>query len=186
MEDFSQICYRHSVTRRIPRRIRLIQGMLYFSVAVFTFLGTMWGFPMLVLTLGTLFGTWYFMGLMRVEYEYRLDDTRFTVIRHSGMRSRPKAEDFLKLELGDIEAVGYPDSEELEEIEERTAHLKPRRIMYNVSAHDVNRDCAVAYVRGIEEEKGRWLKVYFEPEPELMGYIRKRCPGKVFVYEGGE
>lgn len=181
LHGFDQVCYRHSVMRKIPARIRVIQVMLYMFVGIFTFLGMFIGFPMLVPTLGTLIFAYWYMGIMRVEFEYRLDGTEFTVIRHSGVRQRPRQEEFLKFDMRTVEAVGYPDSEELAAIEERTAQANPRRVICNVSAQDVNRDSAVLYARGKGQEEGRWVKVYFEPENELMGYVRRMCPGKVFI-----
>ena len=86
--QIADITYRQTVVRKIPTANKVILVLLYVCVAVFTFLGTMWGTLMLFPSLGTLFFAWYFMGIARVSYEYRLDGTMLTVLRHSGMRSR--------------------------------------------------------------------------------------------------
>lgn len=180
-QGFERVCYRHSVMRRIPVRIRVIQAMLYLFVGIFAFFGMFIGFPMLVPTLGTLIFAYWYMGTMRVEYEYRLDGTQFTVIRHSGVRQRPKQEEFLRFDMRSVELAGWPDTPELEAVEARTAQANPRRVVCNISAHDVNRDCAVLYARGQGAESGRWVKVYFDAEKELLGYMRRMCPDRVRI-----
>ena len=62
----SEISCRQSVIRKKPTYVYVLLALLYLSVAVFTFLGTMWGFPMLVLSLGTLFFAWYLGGVASV------------------------------------------------------------------------------------------------------------------------
>ena len=43
--EVSNIVYRQSVKRKIPTMKKVILIMLYIAVAIFTFLGTMWGTP---------------------------------------------------------------------------------------------------------------------------------------------
>ena len=31
-------------------------------------------------------------------------------------------------------------------------------------------------------EAGRWLKVYLQPTPELISWLRRLCPGKVAAH----
>ena len=180
------ICYRETVERTIQSHIRVIQFMLYMAVAIFTFLGSMWGFPMLVLSLGTLFFAWYFMGIARVSYEYQLDGTMLTVLRHSGMRSRPKTEDFLHMDLTKLVIMADEGVDLLDEAEAASKAATPRRITYDVSAHDADRGCAVAYCMGTGPEEGRWLKVYMQASPGLRSYLNMICRDKVFVHDERE
>ena len=87
--EISQISYRQSVTRKAPVLMRVLLLLMYVCVGLFTFLGTMWGFPMLVLSLGTLAFAWYYKGEISVSYEYQIDGTHLTIRRLSGpARSR--------------------------------------------------------------------------------------------------
>ena len=169
------------VERHIPSRIRVIQFMLYASVLVFTILGSMFGPLWLFPSLGTLFFSWYFMGEARVHYEYRLNGYQFTVMRISGMRSRQKEVEFLKLDLHRLEIAADEGASILEPAQERFSKAKPRGITYDVSAHDPDRGCAVLYARGIGEEEGRLLRVYFQPSGPLSDALRRLCPGKVRI-----
>lgn len=182
--DIQTICHRESVERKISMQTRIIQFMLYTAVLIFTFLGSMWGVLMLVPTLGTLFFAWYFMGVARMSYEYRLDGYTLNVIRHSGMRSRPKQEDFLTLDLHRLIAIGEEGDPRLEEAERASAAASPRRITYNVSAHDPSRTSFVAYAMGTGEEQGRYIKAYMQPSSQMRQYLRMLCPGK--VYDDGQ
>ena len=186
MVDIRSICYLETVERKIQSHIRVIQFMLYVAVAIFTFLGTMWGFPMLVLSLGTLFFAWYFMGIARVSYEYRLDGTMLTVLRHSGMRSRPKTEDFLHMDLTRLVIMADEGVDLLDEAEAASKAATPRRITYDVSAHDADRGCAVAYCMGTGPEEGRWLKVYMQASPGLRSCLNMICRDRVFVHDERE
>ena len=186
MTNLDSICYRETIERKIQSHIRVIQVLLYLSVAIFTFLGTMWGFPMLVLSLGTLFFSWYFMGLARVSYEYRLDGAMLTVLRHSGTRTRPRTEDFLHMDLKKLVILADEGVDILDEAEAASKAATPRRITYDVSAHDPDRGCAVAYCMGTGPEEGRWLKVYMQVTPGLLSYLNMICRDKVHIYVEGE
>lgn len=177
--EVQNICHRESVERKISMQTRIIQFMLYFAVLVFTFLGSMWGVLMLVPTLGTLFFAWYFMGVARMSYEYRLDGYTFSVIRHSGMRSRPRQEEFLTLDLHELIVIGEEGDPRLEEAERVSAAASPRRITYNVSAHDPSRTAFIAYAKGTGAEQGRYVKAYMHPSAQLRAYLKMLCPGKV-------
>lgn len=177
--EVQNICHRESVERHISMQTRIIQFMLYFAVIIFTFLGTMWGTLMLVPALGTLFFAWYFMGVARMSYEYQLDGYTFHVIRHSGMRSRPKQEDFLTVDLHELIALGEEGDPRLEDAERESAAARPKRITYNVSAHDPSRTSFIAYARGTGEEQGRMLKIYMQPSSQMRLYLKMLCPGKV-------
>lgn len=181
--EVQNICHRESVERKIATQTRVIQGMLYFSVFVFAFLGTMWGTIMLFPTLGTLFFSWYFMGVMRVNYEYRLDGYTLNVIRRSGMHSRPKQEDFLTLDLHQLVILGEEGDPRLEEAERASAAASPRRITYNVSAHDPARPAMIAYAMGTGAEQGRHIKAYMQPSSQMLAYVKLLCPGKVMEDE---
>lgn len=182
----SDLHLRESVQRKIPGTIRVIEALLYVSVVIFAVMGSMGGFLWLVPALGTLFGSWYFMGLARVTYEYRLDGPRLEVKRLSGMRSRPKTEDFLTLELGQLVVAANEGAEQLAAAERASQGAAPKRITYDVSAHDPARGCGVAYAMGVGPESGRWLKVYFQPTRELCACLRLLCPGRVFIHADQE
>lgn len=184
--EISQISYRQSVTRKAPVLMRVLLLLMYVCVGIFTFLGTMWGFPMLVLSLGTLFFTWYFMGLAKVSYEYRLDGAMLTVLRHSGTRTRPKTEDFLHMDLRKLVILADEGVDILDDAEAASKAATPRRITYDVSAHDPDRGCAVAYCMGTGPEEGRWLKVYMQVTPGLLSYLNMICRDKVHIYVEGE
>lgn len=173
------ICYRGSVERKIPGHIRVIEMLLYFSVLVFTVMGSMFGLLWGLLALATLFGAWVFMGITRVSYEYRLDGTQFSVIRHSGMRSRPKAEEFLQVDLRETVILADEGSPLLDEAEATSATAKPRRITYDVSAHDAARGCAVLYV----QDSRCWHKIYLQPQGEFLSYLRLIAREKVHCHD---
>ena len=71
----------------------------------------------------------------------------------------------------------------LDGIEAETKGLNPKRITYNVSAHDPGDDCSVMFLEGVGPETGRVLKVYFQPSPELRRYITRIHPNRVRGYE---
>ena len=173
------ISLRRTVERRIPGYIRIIQGLLYASVLIFTVLGSMFGFIFLPLALGTLFGSWYFMGEARVLYEYRLEGYDLTVMRISGMRSRRREVAFVNLH--NLIAAADEGAEMLEEAEKRSLSGPKRRVTYDVSAHDPARGCALLYAMGTGAEAGRIVRVCFQPAPDLTSALRRLCPGKVMI-----
>lgn len=175
------ISLRRTVERRIPGYIRIIQGLLYASVLIFTVLGSMFGFIFLPLALGTLFGSWYFMGEARVLYEYRLEGYDLTVMRISGMRSRRREVAFVNLDLHNLIAAADEGAEMLEEAEKRSLSGPKRRVTYDVSAHDPARGCALLYAMGTGAEAGHIVRVCFQPAPDLTSALRRLCPGKVMI-----
>ena len=175
------ISLRRTVERRIPGYIRIIQGLLYASVLIFTVLGSMFGFIFLPLALGTLFGSWYFMGEARVLYEYRLEGYDLTVMRISGMRSRRREVAFVHLDLHTLSAAADEGAEMLEEAEKRSLSGPKRRVTYDVSAHDPARGCALLYAMGTGAEAGHIVRVCFQPAPDLTSALRRLCPGKVMI-----
>ena len=74
----------------------------------------------------------------------------------------------------------------LDEAEAASKAATPRRITYDVSAHDADRGCAVAYCMGTGPEEGRWLKVYMQASPGLRSYLNMICRDKVFVHDERE
>ena len=74
----------------------------------------------------------------------------------------------------------------LDEAEAASRAATPRRITYDVSAHDADRGCAVAYCMGTGPEEGRWLKVYMQVTPGLLSYLNMICRDKVHIYVEGE
>lgn len=179
----NEISCRQSVTRRKPSYVYVLLALLYLSVAVFTFLGTMWGFPMLVLSLGTLFFAWYFNGVASVTYEYQLDGYTLRILRHSGMRSRPVSVEFVVLDLTRVLVIAGQGASELEEAQRRFDAAGRQRVTYNTSAQDPDRPSAVLFCEGTGTDSGRLVRVYLQPYPQLMDCLRRLCPGKVFVDE---
>lgn len=175
------ISLRTAVQRHIPVRVRVIQFMLYFAVLVCTIMGSMFGPLWLIPSLGTLFLSWYFMGEARVHYEYRLDGYQFIVMRTSGMRSRQKEVEFLKLDLHSLDIAADEGVDILKDAQARFAQARPKGITYDVSAHDPDRGCAVMYAMGTGPEQSRRVRVYFQPSPALTDALRKLCPGKVRI-----
>lgn len=100
--ELESVYYRESIPRKVPGYIRVIQALLYLAVLIFTVMGSMQGLLWAILAVGTLLGAWLFMGTVRIEYEYCLDGMTFSVIQHSGMRSRPKSEEFLLIDLANL------------------------------------------------------------------------------------
>ena len=83
--EAANIKFRLSVERKKTPLARVVLFLLYFCVVLFTFLGTMWGFPMLILTLGTLFFAWYYKGVHTIFYDYEIDeDGRGAVLTLTG------------------------------------------------------------------------------------------------------
>ena len=184
MAVYDEFKYAQSMPRKIPGRIRVIQWMLYFCVLIFTVMGALQGPIWLFPALGTLFGSWYFMGAARVSYQYRLEGARLTVERTSGLKSRPKTVTFGEFDLTKLIAMGPEGSPLLEKAEAASAAASPKRITYDVSAHDPDKICSVMYLTGLEKGQERALKVFFQPMPELRDYISRIAPDKVFGYDG--
>lgn len=170
----------HSVQRVIPVRVRIIQGMLYAAVALFTLIGTMGGIYWGALAVGTLVFAWYFMGIARTSFVYTLTGTRLRVERISGFLSRPRTEMFGAFELSGIRAMAPEGSPRLEAEEAATRALHPKRIVYDLTSHDKNRDCWVMFLEGVGDDANRQVKAYIEPSPEMLGCIRRAAPGRVW------
>lgn len=181
--DPSSIIVRQSVDRKIATRIRVIQALLYVFVVLFTIIGTTRSFLWLIPPLGTLFLCWYMVGEARVNYEYRLDGYMFTAMRTSGMRSKQRTVEFLNMDLRKMVIMAEDGLSLLDEAEATSKAAVPKRITYDISAHDRNRGCYVMYADGIGAEAGRKLRVFFSPGPELKNAIRMLCPGKVHLSE---
>jgi len=177
----SDISCRQSVRRSIPPYIYALLALLYVCVALFTFLGTMWGFPMLVLSLGTLFFAWYLKGTASVTYDYLLNGASLRITRTSGMRSRPVTKEFVTLDLTRLIVLAGQDAPQLQDAQRRfDAAPKRRRVTYNTSAQDPDRPSALLYAMGTGPEEGMIVRVYLQPSPEMLECLRRLCPGKVF------
>ena len=183
MKVYDSFLYTQNVQRRIPGYIRVIQVLLYLAVAIFAAVGAAEGMAWALLAVATLVGTWYFMGTARVTYIYKLEAARLRVQRVSGLKSRPKKEDFCDFDLTQIRVMAPDNSPALEEAEAETANLEPKRITYDISAHDPDHPCSVMFLTGIGTEKNRQLKVYFQPSGELLRCIRLIAPGQVLGYD---
>ncbi len=183
MADYDGFSYTQSVTRRIPGYIRVIQWLLYFSVFAFTVAGALWGPFWLIPALGTLFGSWYFMGTARVTYQYRLEGARLAVDRISGLKSKPKTTLFGQFDLTKLIAMAPEGSQQLAQAEAASTAGPARRVTYDVSAHDPDNICSVMYLTGVGPEEGRPLKVFFQPDPALREYIRRIAPDRVLGYQ---
>lgn len=181
--EIASVSYRQSVARKLPALVRVLLFLMYAAVAVFTFLGTMWGFPMLVLSLGTLFFAWYYKGEVSVTYEYQIDGYQFVIRRLSGMRSRPRNIEFARLDLSRVIIVGDQNTSVLDEAEAQfQAADKRRRLTYYTSAHDPDKPGVLMYIRGCGPEEGYLLKVYLQPTGPLLDTLRMLCPGRVLAH----
>ena len=181
--ETSSITVRQSVERKVASHIRFLSILLYFCVFLFVIIGTTEGVLWLVPTLGTLFVCWYMLGEARVVYEYQLDGFMFKAMRTSGMRSRQKTVEFLNMDLRKLVIMAEDGLSLLDEAEEDSRTAVPKRITYDISAHDKDKGCYVMYAEGIGSEEGRKLRVYFSPGPELKNALRMLCPGKVNLSE---
>lgn len=179
--DCRNIFYTQTVERKIPGHIRLLRYLLYICVVLFVVIGTTKGPLWLIPPLGTLFLCWYMMGEAHVSYEYRLDGCMFRVLRISGMRGRTRTVHFLNLDLRNLSIMAEEGLSLLDAAEAASCAAVPRRITYDVSAHDADKGCYVAYASGVGEEEGRQLKIYFSPDAQLCSYLRMLCPGKVHL-----
>ena len=180
---FDNITIRQSVERKIPGNIRFLQVLLYIYVFVFVIIGTTKGALWLVPTLGTLFLCWYMVGEASIVYEYQLDGYMLTVMRTSGMRSKQKTVQFLHMDLRNLSIMAEDGLSLLDEAEAASKAAVPKRITYDVSAHDRDKGCYVLYATGIEAEAGRQLRIYMSPGPEMKNALRMLCPGKVHLSE---
>ena len=183
MSELQKLSYAQTVQRRVPGSVRLVQIMLYLAVAVFAVVGASGGIVWGLLAVGTLLLAWYLMGTARVTYLYQLTGTRLRVQRVSGFKSRPKTEDFGNFVLTRLRVMAPEDSPFLDEAEADTRDLNPKRVTYNVSSRDTGSVCSVMFLEGVDQESGLWLKVYFEPSPELRNHIARIRPGRVRGYD---
>lgn len=181
--DFSNVSCKCSVTRKIHSSTRVIQALLYLCVFIFVIIGMHGSFLWLIPTLGTLFFAWYYMGEAKVTYDYELEGTQFKVIRISGMRSKTKIVEFLKLDMNDVIIISEENTSRLDEAEALTASAQPKRVTYFVNTQDPNKVCLVMYAKGSGADEGRYVKVYMNPSPEMLEHMRLMCPGRVFPYE---
>ena len=182
--EAANLTFRMTVERKKKALYYVVLFLLYFCVVLFTFLGTMWGFPMLILTLGTLFFAWYYKGIHTITYDYELDGYDFRIRRLSGLRQYTKNVLFVHLDLHDVIVVGAQGSDEVAEIEARFQQTpRARRVEYLTSAHDPDKPGIVMYANGIELEQGYLVKVYLQPSVHLINTLRKLCPGKVYARE---
>lgn len=179
--QFENVIVRQSVERKIAGHIRVLQVMLYFCVFLFVIIGTTKGVLWLVPTLGTLFLCWYMVGEASVVYEYQLDGCMLRVMRTSGMRSKQRTVEFLNLDLRRISIMAEDGLSILDEAEAESRAAVPKRITYDVSAHDKDKGCYVAYAKGIGVEEGRTLRVYMSPGPEMKHALRMICRDKVHL-----
>ena len=181
--EYESLTIRQSVERRVGGNIRVLQMLLYIYVFFFMIIGMTKGVLWLVPTLGTLFLCWYMMGEARVYYEYQLDGYILKALRTSGMRSRQKTVEFLNMDLRKLVIMAEDGLSLLDEAEAASKAAVPKRITYDVSAHDRDKGCYVMYAEGIGPEAGRKLRVFFSPGPEMKNAIRMLCPGKVHLSE---
>lgn len=180
--DVTSITLRQSITRKKTAFQIVTLFLLYFCIVLFTFLGTMWGFPMLILTLGTLFFAWYYKGVISITYEYQIDGHDFRILRLSGTRQRPVNVEFCHLNLQDMITVVDQGTDPFFEMEKRFDILpKHKRVTYYTSAHNPDRPGVVMYANGIETEAGKLVRVYLQPSGQLLHTLKLLCPGKVIA-----
>ena len=180
--EVNNITLRQSIRRERRLLSTILILLMYFCVIIFTFLGTMWGFPMLVLSLGTLFFAWYYKGITSVTYEYQIDGYEFIIRRIWGLRGYTKNIEFARIDLSRVIVIGDQFTEVLEEAEAMFQQSpKQRRVTYYTSAHNPNRPGILLYARGIGQEEGYIVKVYLQPSGELMHVLKMLCPGKMYA-----
>ncbi|MGX8705433.1 MAG: hypothetical protein ACSW8J_02540, partial [bacterium] len=176
MERIQDMACSHSVQRVIPVRVRIIQGMLYIAVALFTFIGTMGGLYWGALAVGTLVFSWYYMGIARTTFLYELTGTRLRVQRVSGFMSRPRTEMFGVFELSGIHVMAPEGSPRLDAEDAATKAMRPKRVVYDLTSHDKMRDCWVMFLDGAGDDANRQVKAYIEPSLALLRCIRRAAP----------
>ncbi len=179
MERIDDMRCTHNVQRVISAQTRVIQALLYFAVAVFTLIGAFGGLYWGVLAVGTLVFSWYYMGIARTSFVYQLAGTRLRVQRVSGFVSRPKTEEFAQFDLRTITIMALEGSPLLEDEEAATRSLTPKRITYDLTSHDPNRNVWVMYLDGDGADAGRRVKAFVELSPELLRCVRRAAPGRV-------
>lgn len=181
--EISNITYRQTVIRKIPTFNKIILVLMYVSVAIFTFLGTMWGTLMLFPSLGTLFFAWYYKGVISVSYEYQLDGYDLHIRRLSGTRSKPVNEAFGCVDLRRVIVIADQFSPELEQGEAAfNAMDKKHRVTYYTAAQDPDKPSCVLYAHGIGPEDGYIVRIYLQPTNQLLHCLHQLCPGKVFTH----
>ena len=186
MERISDMSCSHSVQRYIPVHVRVIQALLYAAAALFAVIGVFGGLPWGVLAVGTLVFTWYYMGVARTSFIYQLSGTMLRVQRVSGFASMPRTEAFAQFELTSIRVMAPEGSPYLDDEDRATAALRPKRITYDLTSHDKNRDVWVMFLDGYGDDAGRQVKAYIEPSAELLTCIRRAAPGRVKGYDDGK
>ena len=181
--SIADITYRQTVTRKIPTLNRVILALMYVSVAIFTFLGSMWGVIMLFPSLGTLFFAWYYKGVISVSYEYQLDGYDLHIRRLSGSRSHPVNEAFVSLDLQRVIVIADQFTPEVAQGEDAFAAAdKKHRVTYYTAAQDPDKPSCALYAHGIGPEDGYIVRVYLQPTAQLLSCLRQLCPGKVFIH----
>ena len=180
--DVRNITLRQSILRQRRLLSTILLLLMYFCVAIFAFLGTMWGFPMLVLTLGTLFFAWYYKGVTTITYEYQINGYDFVIRRIWGLRGYTKNIEFARIDLSRVIVIGDQFTDVLGEAEAmfQAAH-KSRRVTYYTSAHNPDRPGILLYVRGVGAEEGYIVKVYLQPSGELLHTLKLLCSGKMYA-----
>ena len=179
MERIDDMRCTHNVQRVISVQTRIIQALLYLAVAVFTVIGAFGGLYWGVLAVATLVFTWYYMGIARTSFVYQLSGTRLRVQRVSGFASRPRTEDFAQFDLTTIRIMALEGSPLLEGEEAATRSLVPKRVTYDLTSHDGNRDVWVMFLDGGGADAGRRVKAYVELSPEMLRCVRRAAPGRV-------
>ncbi len=180
--EIASITYRQSVIRKIPTMNKVILWLMYIAVFIFTILGSMWGFLLLIPSLGTLFFAWYYKGVISVTYDYQLDGYDFEIRRLSGTRTKPVNVSFANIDLQRVIVIADQFSEHLKEAEALfDAAPKHRRVTYYTSAQDPDRPGIVLYANGTGPEEGYIVRVYLQPSSQLIHCLKKLCPGKVFA-----
>lgn len=179
MERISDMSCSHSVQRVIPAHVRIIQVLLYAAVCLFTFIGVFGGVHWGVLAVGTLVFTWYYTGVARTSFNYLLHGTQLRVQRVSGFASRPRTEEFAQFDLPTLRIMAPEGSPLLDAEEQATRALSPKRITYDLTSHDKNREVWVMFLEGSGDDAGRQVKAFVEPSAELLDCIRRAAPGRV-------
>lgn len=181
--EIAGITYRQTVIRWIPTANRVILWLMYASVAVFTFLGTMWGTLMLIPSLGTLFFAWYYKGVISVSYEYRLDGFDLHIRRLSGTRARPVDEAFAHVDLQRVIVIADQFTPEIEQGEAAFAAAdRKHRVTYYTAAQDPDKPSCALYAHGSGPEDGFIVRIYLQPTAQLLHCLHMLCPGKVFTH----
>ncbi|MBP3523407.1 MAG: hypothetical protein J6M56_07535 [Clostridia bacterium] len=181
--QIADITYRQTVIRKIPTANKVILVLLYVCVAIFTFLGSMWGTLMLIPSLGTLFFAWYYKGVISVSYEYQLDGYDLHIRRLSGTRSKPVDEAFAYVDLQRVIVIADQFTPEVEQGEAAFAAAdRKHRVTYYTAAQDPDKPSCALYAHGSGPEEGSIVRIYLQPTAQLLHCLRQFCPGKVFTH----